>query len=352
MICPYSHSTRTAGMPSSWNLTVLFRQLCSIVLLLSQVGADQVTISKLCLESGEGFEVSFVKDDDSNFVRNWIAIHSTNNLGNPLNLPAGDMWVSLCGSQSCNPANNPLSGTVSFSGSGQLWGSSTWPLAPGTYQAVLSRALNGDSVSLAQSEAFEIGCDETSPPAEVDPPAEVEVEKLCFENGESVDLSFAGLADRPMFIGIYRENDIPDLQILRMNALRSWLWTCGTTAEKGCNQWPTSGNVQFDGLAAGEYRAVAAINDSPPFSSLAASDVFEVGVCSSSTASPATSPSNSADMVRTIQEARNDIEALIDDDQLLIGKFIRLIFHDCVGGCDGKCKFFLNPLRLFSWLLT
>ena len=43
-----------------------------------------------------------------------------------------------------------------------------------------------------------------------------------------------------------------------------------------------------------------------------------------------------------IEAARNELIKLIEDDKLLGYAFVRLGFHDCVGGCDG-CVDLLNP---------
>lgn len=40
--------------------------------------------------------------------------------------------------------------------------------------------------------------------------------------------------------------------------------------------------------------------------------------------------------------ARADIEEIIANDQPMAAKFLRLIFHDCIGGCDGKLFAFVS----------
>ena len=44
---------------------------------------------------------------------------------------------------------------------------------------------------------------------------------------------------------------------------------------------------------------------------------------------------NPARVEAAIRSARSDIERIIQRDRPLAAKFLRLIFHDCVGGCDG-----------------
>ena len=38
---------------------------------------------------------------------------------------------------------------------------------------------------------------------------------------------------------------------------------------------------------------------------------------------------------RIVRNARNDIQRIIASERRLAPKFLRLVFHDCVGGCDG-----------------
>ena len=74
-------------------------------------------------------------------------------------------------------------------------------------------------------------------------------------------------------------------------------------------------------LPVGTYRAVLHRNaNSSPWPVRATSDIFEVRL----------SPEQEA-----IQAARRDIVQLINTNQKLAAKFLRLSFHDCVGGCDG-----------------
>lgn len=51
---------------------------------------------------------------------------------------------------------------------------------------------------------------------------------------------------------------------------------------------------------------------------------------------------DTATIKEVMKRARRKIELLIFDDDDLIGKFLRLVFHDCVGGCDG-CVDLTNP---------
>lgn len=101
-------------------------------------------------------------------------------------------------------------------------------------------------------------------------------------------------------------------------------------------------------LNEGNYVAVLSRGDDDgPWPGLAVSAEFQVGNCptgnnNDSNSNPAPPPPASDGMVNVIANARRDIERLIAQTPLLLGKFLRLIFHDCVGGCDG-CIDMSNP---------
>jgi len=191
------------------------------LVVVHKVSADSISVSKKCFAVNEVIPVTFKKDDDADLTSSWIGIYATNRLDSENTLPAADLWVKLCGTTTCDPANNPTSGTVRFrSNKGQDW-VQEWPLSKGTYRAFLTRG----------------GRDTT---------------------------------------------------------------------------WPK----------------------------LARSIEFRVGNCSvkSPTRTPVrrpTTPRPTVDVKSAIASARSDIEALIKESPFMAGKFLRLAFHDCVGGCDG-----------------
>ena len=39
----------------------------------------------------------------------------------------------------------------------------------------------------------------------------------------------------------------------------------------------------------------------------------------------------------TVRQARADIRRIVRRNRRMGAKFLRLMFHDCVGGCDGAC---------------
>ena len=86
----------------------------------------------------------------------------------------------------------------------------------------------------------------------------------------------------------------------------------GDPAENWRISWP---------LPAGRYRAVLSRNaGSEPWPVIAFSEAFEVQQ----------TPQQAA-----VQAARSDIVQIINNEPKMAAKFLRLSFHDCVGGCDG-----------------
>jgi hypothetical protein len=181
---------------------------------LQLVAADTISVLESCVRPGDAIEITFTKEMDGNFIDNWIAIYPSDRLSNLESLPSGVMWAWLCGTQGCSSETNPPAGSIVFAGSSLGWLSTSWPLQPGSYNAVLTRGQDGQN-------------------------------------------------------------------------------------------WPA----------------------------LVVSESFTVGNCG-------VAPSLGPEMTSVIRDARRDIERLIESDPLLIGKFLRLAFHDCVGGCDGRYSMF------------
>lgn len=83
----------------------------------------------------------------------------------------------------------------------------------------------------------------------------------------------------------------------------------GGVDEAWLQRWPLRG---------GQYKAYLASNQRQPYPVIAASDVFTV-----------------VDLTEMIEAASDDIRDLLQSQPALGPKFVRLGFHDCVGGCDG-----------------
>mmetsp|Transcript_45730 Transcript_45730/g.51167 ORF Transcript_45730/g.51167 Transcript_45730/m.51167 type:complete len:684 (-) Transcript_45730:491-2542(-) len=220
----------------------------------------------------------------------------------------------------------------------------------------------------------------------------VRLEKHCFKEGDTITVRFIGVEGEGVFIGLYEKAAVPDLTQLPepdSESLKDWILTCGE--RENCADWPARGLVQLStfGLAETDY-IIAVSGDRSGVIPQSTTKTFHVGDCSSSspffstpTLSPArpvtlgptqptkvpilvqtpsvtpvqnfnplptpvsdSSPESalvvSDAMISVIQEARNLIMDLIRADGDLVGKFIRLSFHDCIGGCNG-CVDMGNP---------
>jgi hypothetical protein len=87
----------------------------------------------------------------------------------------------------------------------------------------------------------------------------------------------------------------------------------------GQNGPPSAWGIHWP-LPAGEYRAYLLRDASnPPYTAIAQSEVFKVVLS----------------FKDALEGAKSAIAALVRNDTNLIPQFLRLIFHDCVGGCDG-----------------
>jgi hypothetical protein len=156
------------------------------------------------------------------------------------------------------------------------------------------------------------------------------------------------------FIGIFPSSVSP--QKLQSEGLL-WKWLCdrqGTNCPSSTIS--SKGNVQFSGISAawhhssdwpliaGTYRAYLLTNDMTAtfWPVLAQSDTFTV---------TAGSTSGNAQALTHLADARSAIEDLIRNDQTLAPKFLRMGFHDCIGGCDGALPYHPNTSRVFTSVL-
>jgi Peroxidase len=158
--------------------------------------------------------------------------------------------------------------------------------------------------------------------------------------------------------------------LLRDADFVAWAWKCGNTPP--CSQ--TSGSVLVPNtVSPGEYVAVLARNAAQePYPVFATSPTLTVAddctgrpdaapvAAPTPRAGPATMPATdspvavpvpvppppssnrNAEAAQALANARSMIASMIASDADLAPKFLRLIFHDCIGGCDG-CVDLTNP---------
>lgn len=197
----------------------------------------------------------------------------------------------------------------------------------------------------------------------------------CYNANDPISLIFNNPShDRDDWVAIYRNSNINPNNLDDFPSM--WVWACGTQT---C---PGAGNVQgtitfgpggVDGserqsfpLQPGLYRAVLS-GGAQPYRARAISNFFVVSntPCAGGprprprptprpisnpvplpqpTPRPTPQPQQQnpqpqplvmQGMRSVVNSARQDIKTIIDGQPFLGPKFVRLSFHDCVGGCDG-----------------
>lgn len=158
----------------------------------------------------------------------------------------------------------------------------------------------------------------------------IQVSRTCIPPGQSFAVTFQNINPQPDdWIGIVHVSET----FSSFSSLADWLWTCGsqscTTASSGGQVFVSSANIPESTWVA----VLARGNDAAPWSAYAISNEFTV---SSSGCTPPLSTENAAAFSR-LQAARQEIANLIAADIKMAPQFLRMAFHDCIGGCDGMC---------------
>lgn len=204
----------------------------------------------------------------------------------------------------------------------------------------------------------------------------IRVDRECYRSNQAIEITFENTGHFPDpldWFALYRVENIDEDDLSDFPAM--WTWTCGS---QDCRGVRLRGTVEYGPggvdeeetdswpLNAGTYRAVLS-GGSQPYSARAMSRRFRVMGSGESCDDNDQEDDNDNDndnndeeeddnddeeddntddndngMASVIQNARIDIEELIENSSLLGPKFLRLAFHDCVGGCDG-CVDFTNP---------
>ena len=211
----------------------------------------------------------------------------------------------------------------------------------------------------------------------------ISVNKACLTLGETFSVTFQNINELDTdWIAILPATENTDAFV----NFGHWAWTCGTQT---CTGAVAAGRVRMRSslLTAGMWRAVLARDDSngAPFAAYAVSTTFTIATsCSTTpglTPAPALVPAPVAVPIATfapipvatvvpgpipagtaisnvsalnrINSAKAEILGLIRGDRTLAPQFLRLGFHDCIGGCDGTLCLFVccagggrqSPLR-------
>jgi hypothetical protein len=173
----------------------------------------------------------------------------------------------------------------------------------------------------------------------------VKPNKSCYTFDEDMTFKFVNkaIAKAGDWIGVFT---IPQPSSSTFVSESAWVRLCGSQT---CSAIKLNGSVKIrDALPLGKYKAIISRDENEPYRSYATSAVFEVrNSCSGSgtvptpvqAQGPAPTPvaSNNQLAAQHLKQARDEIEGMVRNDAALGATFLRMIFHDCVGGCDGTC---------------
>lgn len=161
----------------------------------------------------------------------------------------------------------------------------------------------------------------------------ISVNKSCVKPGETFSITFQNVNPQDTdWIAITPAQENPR----NFFNVGIWVWTCGSQT---CDGAVSQGRVRMraNNVASGSWRAVLARDDNDaPFSSYASSSAFTISSTCGGTA-PVPAPTSNANAValKHMEDAKKEITTLINNDIKLAATFLRMEFHDCIGGCDG-----------------
>lgn len=312
------------------------RALCALAFILfaaapTFVAAQSVSVDKSCYNvDSQGFVdiVITVQNDANPAPLDWIGI-----------FPAGSSqmtdigaWLFTCGDKFCMKAESQ--GMVPLKTS----------LVVGDWKAVLSRSNMPPYVPYAVSPTFTVSsaCSAiSSGTVTTNSQPAIQVGGDTFLAGQTIPISYqlhgssSGIDE---FIGIFPSSISSD-QLLNEGLL--WKLLCDRQGTN-CPLFAISseGTVNFSGssatwhqttdwpLQAGTYRAYMLKNnvEASFWPVIAQSNTFTIIT---------TTPNINGQALTHLTNARSAIESLIRSDDTLAPKFLRMGFHDCIGGCDG-----------------
>jgi hypothetical protein len=172
----------------------------------------------------------------------------------------------------------------------------------------------------------------------------ISVNKACIAAGDIFTITFQNVNEvESDWIGVIPATS--DTNAFPFSDIGIWVWTCGTQSCIGAAAMGRV-NLRASNVATGSWLAILARDQQTgPFAAYAVSSPFTIATTCSATTVPSpveppviapTSGGSNAIALGHINDATNEIKSLIDDDITLAAQFLRLVFHDCIGGCDGK----------------
>jgi len=355
--------------------------------------ADSIRVKKSCFTINEDISIMFQGNNPQPL--DWIGIYHPS-VPSALPSPSDNNWLRTCGSRNCTSSSAISFGTITYRDKLQI----------GSWKMVLvhDESDGAPYTALAQSSTFEVrwtcGSPSTTPVivptgtpvrsptrtpvrsptraptarsstraptarpstraptarpstrAPVKAPTRAPTKSSTFATtnkssytvGEQIEITFKnGSPTQGDWIGVYPSSI--SINNLQQGAL--WVWSCGSQT---CGSSPSSGTViirsgtSWTGsewpLAAGSWQAYLLRNNvrngNGGFVPIAKTETFSVKSSRSS---------GGGTISAAVSAARLDLEDIIigqGGDKKLAAKFLRLMFHDCVGGCDG-CVDLTNP---------
>jgi hypothetical protein len=179
----------------------------------------------------------------------------------------------------------------------------------------------------------------------------ISVNRDCVPAGEEFAVTFVNVDPQvDDWIGIVPTSE----STAAFSTLGTWVWGCGTM---DCTSAAASGRVRIVAAGIGNGTFVAVLsrgNVGPPWSAYAVSNSFAVaGSCDSTVlVQEATVEPPSNQLAREhLDTAWGEIQSVIDEDFRMAPQFLRMAFHDCVGGCDGTLDGYCIPFVSFvAWI--
>jgi len=322
--------------------------------------ASSITVNSDCFAIGQNIDITF--QDDSPMVDDFVAFYSPATALDSLPNPSGIEWLWTCGSRKCTTSNGIPSATISYKA---VLPEGTWIVAlvdnaatpPYTAKAVSHSFVvsatcgGGGNIPTPTNAPVNIPAPTNPPVDRTVPSGSIVTDKSSYSVGESIQVAFntANPAAQD-WIGIYPAST--DSNFLFEATL--WLWTCG---DQVCSTSPSSNNLVFgssSGWTASSWPLSGATtwvayslrantkNSNGGFIPVAVSSPFSIvqGTSGGGNANGFGSGTQA-----TIAAARKDIVKLImgpGGNQKLAAKFLRMGFHDSIGGFDG-CIDLTNP---------
>lgn len=271
-------------------------------------------------------------------------------------LGIGRVWNHLCNTK-VNPCVPPLvHGQVVFDNPDLAWAADGWPLTPGSYRAYLLRnvIVGGGWVVLQQSELFSV-LDDAAASIPTAPPTQQVVPTTSAPTPPMFPPSFSPISEAPFSSAptakpTKEPTKVTPAPTAKITALPSAQPTFRPTVAP--SRTPTLRPTKtptfaptFQSTTPPTFAPTTRPTGPPTMAPTSPptrtkETLAPISRGPSPTSSPGLDPADNLNPVATaeIAAAREEIESLIEADSDLAPKFLRLIFHDCLGGCDGMCS--------------